>query len=268
LTRTVMFVGFCAVWYLTPFSSYIINAVVYCVPRYLDVQMGIAGAAVQRYVPVSRYDSRVSQIGRNLVGAIAPELKSGYNFEFKVIDKDFVNAFAYPGGKIYITDALIEDLNASDDELAAVIAHEIGHVIHRHSVKRIVESSAVVLMWKAIFYSDDDEHQENFGEAIGELLIRDAALFAGLSFSRAHEFEADDAGWRAMMAVNGYDPKGMISFFEKLLQLTPDNDGTTHWDSTHPGTADRIVALKRTCGDACVNMPAAPRIMKGRHPGL
>ena len=78
-----------------------------------------------------------------------------------------MNAFAYPNGKIYITDELIQDLETTDDELAAILAHEIGHVVNRHSIKGLVEKSAVLLAWKAIFYEDDDDHEESFGEAIG-----------------------------------------------------------------------------------------------------
>jgi predicted Zn-dependent protease len=216
--------------------------------------MGNTGVQGEYYRIVSKYNYRVNKIGNALLSSMPPDLTSGYQWRFDVIDKTYVNAFAFPGGSIFVTDELIEDLKVTDDELAAVIAHEIGHIVHRHSVKNVVQQMAVMLAWQAIFYEDDDDHKESFGEAIGELLIKKATLFAGLSFSRSHEFQADDEGWKAMVKTAGYNPIGMITFFEKLRQLTPEDDGTTHWDSTHPGTADRILTLKSVCGTPCLDM--------------
>ena len=93
----------------------------------------------------------------------------------------------------------------SDDELAAVIAHEIGHVVHRHSQKQLVHRSVIALAFQALFYKDDDEHKESFGEAIGELLIEKAALFTALTYSRAQEYEADAMGWETVTKTAGYE---------------------------------------------------------------
>lgn len=252
--KLVIFLIFCFFWYLTPLSTYVLNGIVYLIPRYLDIQIGEAATSLQRYRQVTQYNNRLTRIGNNIVNALPFDLTSGYKFEFKCIDEDFVNAFAFPGGKIYITDELIQDLETTDDELAAILAHEVGHVVHRHSIKGIVEKSAVTLAWQAIFYVDDDDHEESYGEAIGELLIKNAALFASLTFSRAHEYQADLEGWQALVKSAGYNPMGMISVFEKLLQLEPiGRDGRTHWDQTHPGTKDRIDKLMSICGNKCLN---------------
>lgn len=221
------------------------------VPRSLDTSIGNSGASSQYYRIVHKYDNRLSTIGMKLVSALPPALTSGYTFSFQCIDEKYVNAFAYPGGKIYITDELIQDLQVTDDELAAVLAHEIGHVVHRHSIKGLIEPGIVAIAWHAIFYDDDDDHKESFGEAIGEILMKNAALIASLSFSRAHEYEADLEGWSAMLNSAGYNPVGMITLFEKLLQLEPPVNGQTHWDKTHPGTKDRIAKLLGHCGKKC-----------------
>ena len=93
---------------------------------------------------------------------------------------------------------------------------------------------------------------------IGELLVKDAALFASLTFSRAHEYEADLEGWQALVSSAGYNPMGMITVFEKLLQLEPiGSNGRTHWDQTHPGTKDRIDKLLQICGNKCSNRTRA-----------
>ncbi len=244
---------FCFFWYCTPFSTWVLDSVVYMIPRSLDASIGNAGASSQRYRIVHKYNDRLSKIGTKLISALPSTLTSGYQFSFHCIDEKFVNAFAYPGGKIYITDELIQDLQVTDDEIAAVLAHEIGHVVHRHSIKGLIEPGIVAIAWQAIFYVDDDDHKESFGEAIGEILVKNAALIASLSFSRAHEYEADMEGWTALMNSAGYNPVGMITLFEKLLQLEPEGDGLTHWDKTHPGTKDRISKLLGYCGKKCDN---------------
>jgi len=210
--KLVYFLCFCFLWYFTPFSTWVLNCVVYMVPRSLDTSIGNSGAGSQHYRIVRKYDNRLSSIGMKLVSALPPALTSGYEFSFQCIDEKYVNAFAYPGGKIYITDELIQDLQVTDDELAAVLAHEIGHVVHRHSMKGLIEPGIVAIAWHAIFYEDDDDHKESFGEAIGEILMKNAALIASLSFSRAHEYEADLEGWSAMLNSAGYNPVGMITF--------------------------------------------------------
>ncbi len=81
---------------------------------------------------------------------------------------------------------------------------------------------------------------------------------ASLTFSRDHEFEADESGWEALvLSRSGYSPKGMISLFDKLMLLNADDDGLTHWHSTHPGTKERILKLVDKCGSECKNRPYA-----------
>ena len=217
--KLVIFGVFCVLWYCTPFSEPIASGLVWFIPRSLDVQMGHAAARTSgfRTSKYSEHQARVSRIGKRIVKAVPSTLTSGYDFSFEVIDANYVNAFAYPGGAIFITDELISDLDATDDEIAAVLAHEIGHVVHRHSQKRWVKDSAVILVWKAVFYDDDDDHDESFGEALGELLIKSAAGIAALTFSRSNEYQADTTGWEALTETAGFDQRGMITFFEKLL---------------------------------------------------
>ena len=254
--KLIIFVIFCIVWYCTPFSEPIASGLVWFIPRSLDVQMGHAAARSSRFRTSMNggYQSRVKKIGGDILRAMPKDLTSGYDFSFEVIDEDYVNAFAFPGGGVFITDELISDLDATDDEIAAVLAHEIGHIVHRHSQKGWVKDSAVLLVWSAVFYEDGDDHDESFGEAMGELLIKSAAGIAALSFSRSHEYQADSTGWVALTEAAGFDQRGMITFFEKLMQLDVQGDGKTHWDSTHPGTADRIKELRSRCGTSCNDM--------------
>jgi predicted Zn-dependent protease len=178
-------------------------------------------------------------------------LTRGYDFTFTVIDESYVNAFAYPGGPIFVTDKLISRLQATDDELAAVIGHEIGHVVNRDSQRQMVHKSVILIVFQALTYNGDDGHEESFGEALGEIMLKNAAMFTAVAYSRAQEYQADASGWDTVTAAAGYDPRGMITFFKKLMAMSPDSDGRTRWDSTHPGTADRIQTLLGMCGSSC-----------------
>jgi predicted Zn-dependent protease len=249
--RIVIFVIFFLIWNYTPVSTYAVTAIVMFIPRYLDVQMGKSGVAQAGYRESRVHQQRVARIGSDLVASLPKHHTDGYHFTFKAIEESFVNAFAYPGGPIFVTDKLISELDATDDELASVIAHEIGHVINRDSQRQIIHKSVIVLVFQALTYKDDDEHQESFGEAMGELLVKNAALFTAVAYSRAQEYQADASGWDTMTKAAGYDESAMISFFKKLKSLSPGDDGKTHWDSTHPGTADRIETLIQQCGGKC-----------------
>jgi predicted Zn-dependent protease len=219
----------------------------------MDVAIGNSGVSSARYIVHRSYNNQLQRIGNSLLHGVSENDKKGYKFEFKAIKETYVNAFAYPGGKIFITDQMIEDLELSDGEIAAVLAHEIGHVLNRHSIKRIIEQSIVGIAFAACFYedpNDNDGERDSFGEKIGKLIIKNAVMLGSLSFSRLHEYEADNAGWEAMVLSNaGYKPDSMITLFQKLMKLTSD-DGTTHWHSTHPGTKDRIDALLKKCTDS------------------
>jgi len=141
-----------------------------------------------------------------------------------------------------VTDYLIESLDVNEGELAAVLSHEIGHVVNRHSQKQIIKDQLLSFILKAMFYEDNDDYQENFGESVGELLMDTAKTFGSLKFSRANEYEADETGWTVLLNT-GIDPRHMERFFLKLLKLEGSN-GFTRWDSTHPGTKERINNLK------------------------
>ena len=188
-------------------------------------------------------DYGVSEIGRRIVSA-NPELRrAAFRWSFEVIDQPgTINAFAYPGGFVFITKDLVTKLDASRAELASILGHEIGHVVHRHSQRRLVQSQFISFVWRVLTYDDGDARQETFGQAAGELLMGFVGHLGTMKFSRANEYEADEAGWE-LCTDAGIDPRGMISFFRKLLRLHG-GSGASSWDSTHPGTADRIVALE------------------------
>ena len=101
---------FCLFWYFTPISSWIVGFMCGCVPKYMDVSIGSAGVASSHYKLVSGSSrQRVRRIGEEVLNGVKEADKSGYKFTFDVIDTNYVNAFAYPGGAIFITDQMLDD---------------------------------------------------------------------------------------------------------------------------------------------------------------
>jgi len=210
--------------------------------------MGLKGVMSANYRVL--YNPRVDRIGQRVLQGVPTQNLDGYKFSFQVIDEPVVNAFAYPGGPIFITNKLLDDLSPNDDEVAAILGHEIGHVIARYSIKQVVASQFFTLLFDAFSYEDNDGHEETFGEALGELLLEHSPQFAGLSFSRANEYEADDTAWTACSKIADCDPRGGISMFEKLMRMEEQmgygGSGTgAWWASTHPATQERIEVLKK-----------------------
>jgi predicted Zn-dependent protease len=172
----------------------------------------------------------VNRLGQNLVRNSDAKIP----FTFQVIDNDAPNAFALPGGYVFVNTGLIE-LAEEEDELAGAVAHEIAHVAARHITRRATKSQIASMAslplslllggWAGIIA----------GPAAGI-----AVPMSFLSFSRADEAEADYLGVQYMY-VAGYDPTGIISMFEKLDALNRRKPGTvSRLFATHPMDADRI----------------------------
>ena len=207
-----------------------------------------------------RVTAYVDRIGQGLAQVSElPDLK----FTFTVLDDDIVNAFALPGGFVYISRGLLALAN-NEAELAGVLGHEIGHITGRHSAQRYSQSvvagigtvgvsilSSVLLGTPAV------------GDAIGQ----GASIYLQ-GFSREHEFEADTLGVR-YLARTGYDTEAMASFLSSLeafralearVSGLPDPASRFNIMSTHPRTGDRVVAATRAA-----NVKAAARTKDERH---
>jgi len=171
----------------------------------------------------------VNRVGQNII--LHSDVKTPVTI--KVIDSNEVNAFALPGGHLYVNRGVIETAD-NEAELAGVIAHETGHVAARHGVEQASKANLI-----------------NYGSipliflgGIGGFAIRQAAGLAVplgfLKFSRGAEEEADRLGAQYMWA-SGYDPHAMVTFFEKLEAKEKKKPGTiAKVFSTHPMTNDRI----------------------------
>jgi predicted Zn-dependent protease len=150
-----------------------------------------------------------------------------------------VNAFALPGGYIYIYDGLIDFVD-NDDQLACVIAHEVGHIVAKHSVKKLQASMGYTLLSLATIASGDPELAQGTNYALVNVL---------LAYSREDELLADKLGARYAKKA-GYNPRAMIDFLEKLRQKQkedPIREKSLY--RTHPYFSDRIVAIKKELGE-------------------
>ena len=187
-------------------------------------------------------DPDLGEYVRDLGQRIAQQShRSHLAYDFKVLDSFVVNAFAVPGGYVYLTRGILSYLN-SEAELAGIIGHEIGHIAARHSAQRLSKAQLT-----------------QFGLGLGSALSQTFRDYAGLAqygvsvmflkFSRDDERQADDLGVEYASKA-GFDASQMANFFGTLERLHPSSDrsGLPSWLSTHPDPPDRVNEIKRKAG--------------------
>ncbi len=181
--------------------------------------------------PDDRMQAYVDAVGKKLVEkSIARE--TPYEYEFHLLaDENTINAFALPGGQIFITYALFSKLNEA--QLAGVLGHEIGHVIGRHSAERIAEST----YWQTISMGAQvGADAGNIVGAIGQNTL--------LKNGRGDELESDDLGV-LLMIRSGYPPDQMIEVME-ILKTAAGPNRVPEFQSTHPDPDNRIARIRQS----------------------
>jgi Zn-dependent protease with chaperone function len=156
-----------------------------------------------------------------------------YEFHFVVVPNPVVNAFAMPGGRIVIYTGLIAQTQ-SPDELAGVLAHEMQHVLRRHTVRGFVRKLGVQGLF-AIFFAGHGE--------LGDLLSAYAPGLLGLRFDREQEAEADSGGMEMLFSA-GIPGEGMVRFFEKLSKEETGTGRALNFMSDHPTSLRRLQDLE------------------------
>jgi predicted Zn-dependent protease len=163
-------------------------------------------------------------------------------YRFLVVDSDMINAFSLPSGHVYVTRGLLARLN-SEDELANVIGHEIGHVAARHAVQRVTRAAPLAVA-TGIPAAAVGLLLPRLGRSIGTV-----GQFAGslvlAPYSRSQESESDRLG-QAMAATAGWDPMGLPAFMHTLQREEERSgaDGSPSFLRTHPLTGDRVKSGK------------------------
>ncbi len=182
--------------------------------------------------------ARVRAITNRLIPASAafrPEAAQ-WKWEVNVIRSDQVNAWCMPGGKIAVYSGLITRLNLSDDEIAAVVGHEIAHALREHARERASEQmGAQVLISGASILLGTGQA----GADLGGVFYK---AFFGLPNSRLHETEADRIGVE-IAARAGYDPRAAITLWQKMSRASGATDGP-EFLSTHPSADTRLKDLE------------------------
>lgn len=179
----------------------------------------------------------VDRIGQRLVARSAAA-ESPYEFEFHVLaDDETVNAFALPGGQVFITDALLDRLR-SEDQVAAVLAHEIAHVVARHGAEHLAQQQLVQGLAGATAIATYDPEQP--GTAATGAIAAAVAQLATMKFSRDDELEADALGVR-LLAETGYDPGALVEMLEVLSET---GRGVPEFFSTHPNPDNRMERVR------------------------
>lgn len=219
------------------FTTFVLAfAVVGCsISRQQEAEMGRDYAIqINQQLPIVR-DAEVNRY-INLLGDSIARLTSApeHNWTFFIVDSPEVNAFAVPGGYIYINRGLIARTDRMD-ELAGVLGHEIGHVVERHSVDQMEKAQRAELgIGLACVLTSVCGSQ-----AAGTLInVAGTAVFA--KFSRGAEIEADDVGLDNVVRA-GISPQGMATMFQKLLEERRRRPaGVEAWFATHPLEEDRL----------------------------
>jgi len=181
---------------------------------------------------------RVRAIAQRLIpfGARFNPATAQWSWEVNVIDAPQINAFCMPGGKIMVFDGLIDTLKVTDDELAAVIGHEIAHALLEHGRARMSEQvlKGVGINLAAAYFGLSD---------VGAAALAQAAQLAiTLPYSRSHETDADLVGLE-LAARAGYDPRAAVSLWRKMG--AEGKGQPPQFLSTHPGHAQRIALIER-----------------------
>lgn len=162
--------------------------------------------------------------------------RSTLDFTFTVLDSPVVNAFAVPGGHVYVTRGILSYFN-DEAQFAGVLGHEMGHVAARHSAQQY---SKTLLISAAIaagsLFSDEFARYAPLASA--------GAMLMFLKFSRDDERQADQLGVRYASEL-GYDAACMSEFFATLERLSPSSGALPEWTSTHPNPGNRVTATRK-----------------------
>jgi predicted Zn-dependent protease len=174
----------------------------------------------------------VNRIGQNLVSQLSDKVFSRYYF--RIVDSSEINAFALPGGYVYVTLGLMAMVN-SEAEFAGVLGHEIGHIIFHHGVRQMVRSigSQILALGGAIASPKN----------AGQWLTISTAIFQqiNMGYGREAEIESDEQGILNSMEA-GYSPFGMSEFLKSLRRKEIMSGQAYHsFQASHPDTRDRIV---------------------------
>ena len=190
--------------------------------------------------PDEQVTAKVKEVGRQLVA----QTKAGaspYRFDFHLLaDENTLNAFALPGGQIFITAGLLKQLQ-TEGQLAGILGHEIGHVIARHSAEQLAKAKLTQGLSSAAGIATYDPDRP--GSASGAIAAAAIAKLMTLKYGREDELESDNWAVR-FTAEAGYDPRAMIAVM-KILGAQRQGGAGPEFFQTHPNPENRITRLQQ-----------------------
>jgi predicted Zn-dependent protease len=188
--------------------------------------------------PDTTLQEYIDRVGEKLV-ANTEAAKSPYSYEFHLLrDNKTVNAFALPGGQIFITAAMLSRLN-SEAQLAGVLGHEIGHVVGRHGAEHLAKQQLGTALVQAVGVAASDTVD---GSRQAQVVAQAVNQMLNLKYGRDDELESDELGL-VFMSQAGYNPQGIVELM-KILASLRSGGASPEFFSTHPDPENRLEKLR------------------------
>lgn len=200
----------------------------------------VKSTAIQQYA---------TAIGKKMA-AVTEGDRPSLPWEFTMLDSKVINAFALPGGKVFVSRGLASRMT-NEAQLAAVIGHEIGHVTAKHINDRMVNTMGAELIL-AILSEGTEADVVQLGEQVAVLALN--------GFSRDQESESDSLGMRYMVRV-GYNPEGMLELMQ-ILKASSEGNNPPEWMSTHPLPDTRIQRISQELATTYAGVVRDPKYKK------
>jgi len=212
------------------------------VPHWQELQLGdeAAKAILKKEKPVKdpRYTERVKRVFQRLLAALPPEYRKAYEWKVYVLDRKEINAFALPNGNIFVFKGLL-DFVKDDDELAAVLGHEMAHVILRHGAEKLSWVTLAQLGEYALLIKVPPANRQ-LAAQLYEAGVNIAFL---LPYSRQQEKEADIVGVLLMMRA-GFNPEGAVELWDRMVKEFKGKE-PPEWLSDHPASEHRLEYIRK-----------------------
>ncbi len=213
------------------------------ISHYQELALGDQAAAqILKQEKVLKNGTRVelvNEVFNRLLRALPQKYRNAYKWKVYVIDKKEVNAFALPNGNIFVYTGLLDFVNDDPDELAAVLGHEMAHVILRHGAEKVSSAILAQLGGELLMIKVPPQYRplaaQLYGLSVGLAIL--------LPYSRRQEKEADLLGLIIAMRA-GYNPEGALKLWEKMVQKFK-NQEPPEWLSDHPAGENRLQYIKR-----------------------
>jgi predicted Zn-dependent protease len=175
----------------------------------------------------------VDRVGKRVVER-SEAGKTDWQYDFHLLaDRQIINAFALPGGQVFITAALLQKLQ-TEGQLAGVLGHEVGHVVARHSAQRMAKDQLTQGITGAVLVASGSNNDARMAQMIGQMV--------NMKYGREDELQSDTLGVR-FMSQAGYDPRAMVGV-QEMLAAEAGGNAPPEIMSTHPSAPNRIQTIE------------------------